>query len=140
MHVNDANADVVAVLAGNVERHSRGTQVSEDEEKKGTAEDAEMKGEKGKGGSARYRITQDDAHAVLLEAALTKEYFDIVDCDSFGLAGRTISAALQVCVHFVCFIELIFSLILSLFLAFPLPLSHSLAHVTKQSAPRSHRL
>jgi tRNA G26 N,N-dimethylase Trm1 len=119
--VNDANADVVAVLTGNVERHSRPTTIDGKAEEMEEIEEAnneerlrfrtgesalkashyvQTEGEissRSEQKHERYCVTQDDAHAVLLRAALSKEYFDVVDCDSFGLSGRTISAALQVC-------------------------------------------
>lgn len=99
MHANDANDDVAAVLAGNLARHGRPP--SSD-----ALPGAEAGGVAAGGAAARdaaatglWRVTKEDAHRVLLEAALAKHYFDVVDCDSFGLSGRTLSAALQAVKH-----------------------------------------
>jgi tRNA (guanine26-N2/guanine27-N2)-dimethyltransferase len=99
VHANDANDDVAAVLAGNLARHGRPP--SSD-----ALPGAEAGGVEAGGAAARdaaatglWRVTKEDAHRVLLEAALAKHYFDVVDCDSFGLSGRTLSAALQAVKH-----------------------------------------
>ena len=73
VHVNDANEDTVRTLVGNLERHSK-------------ARDS-------------WLATQQDANKILLEYALRSEYFDIVDCDVFGLSGRTLTSALMAVKH-----------------------------------------
>ena len=51
------------------------------------------------GAGQRWKITHSDAHRVIFDYYLNRDFFDIIDCDSFGLAGRAIGTAMHAVKH-----------------------------------------